>query len=104
MTEPLSPRTLPPSRWRRPALAFTLSLAACLGGESLARAETVADVAGPANAVLARLEERKAALARAGASVVGVRGPRARGRALDRHPRPRGARARAWSSAPTAWC
>ena len=32
----------------------------------------MADIAGPANAVLARLEERKAALARAGASVVGV--------------------------------
>jgi serine protease Do len=72
MTEPDFSRTLLPARWRRPALAFTLSLAACLGGESLARAETVADVAGPANAVLARLEERKAALARAGASVVGV--------------------------------
>ena len=72
MTEPDFPRTLLPSRWRLPALAFTLTLAACLGGESVARAETVADVAGPANAVLARLEERKAALARAGASVVGV--------------------------------
>ena len=60
MTEPDFPRTLLPSRWRLPALAFTLTLAACLGGESVARAETVADVAGPANAVLARLEERKA--------------------------------------------
>jgi len=72
MTEPffLSPPL--PSRWRRPALAFTLSLAACLGGESLARADTSTDIAGPANAVLARLEERKAALARAGAAVVGV--------------------------------
>jgi len=72
MTEPDLLRTLLPSRWHHPALAFTLSLAACLGGESAARAETTADVAGPANAVLARLEERKAALARAGASVVGV--------------------------------
>ena len=68
MTQPL----FPPARWRRPALAFTLSLAACLGGERAVAAETVADVAGPANAVLARLEERKAALARANASVVGV--------------------------------
>ena len=72
MTEPLPSRPLQPWRWQQPALAFTLSLAACLGGESAARAETVADVAGPANAVLARLEERKAALTRAGASVVGV--------------------------------
>ena len=72
MNEPFFPATLGPSRWRRPALAFTVSLAACLGGESLARAETVADVAGPANAVLARLEERKAALTRAGAATVGV--------------------------------
>ena len=72
MTEPDLLRTLLPTRWHRPALAFTLSLAACLGSENPARAETLADVAGPANAVLARLEERKAALARAGASVVGV--------------------------------
>ncbi len=72
MIEPFFPSTPAPSRWRRPALAFTLSLAACLGGESLARAETSADIAGPANAVLARLEERKAALARAGAAMVGV--------------------------------
>ena len=72
MTQPLPSRQAMPARWRRPALAFTISLAACLGGQSLARAESLADVAGPANAVLARLEERKAALARAGASVVGV--------------------------------
>jgi len=72
MTEPLSTRMPQPRGWHRRALAFTLSLAACLGAESLARAETTADVAGPANAVLARLEERKAALARAGAAVVGV--------------------------------
>ena len=72
MTEPIFNATLLPARWRRPALAFTLSLLTCLGSESLARAETSADVAGPANAVLARLEERKAALARAGAAVVGV--------------------------------
>ena len=72
MTEPVLSRMPLPARWRRPALAFALTLAACLGGESLARAETVADVAGPANAVLARLEERKAALARAGAAVVGI--------------------------------
>ena len=72
MTEQHPSRSVLPSRWRRPALAFTLSLMACLGVENAARAETVADVAGPANAVLARLEERKAALARAGAAVVGV--------------------------------
>jgi len=72
MTQPLPSLQAMPARWRRPALAFTISLAACLGGQSLARAESLADVAGPANAVLARLEERKAALARAGASVVGV--------------------------------
>lgn len=65
-----SPRHRP--RWRHSALAFTLWLLACLGGESVARAETPADIAAPANAVLARLEERKAALARAHAAVVGV--------------------------------
>ena len=73
MTEPFihssAPRRL---RWRRSALAFTLWLLACLAGESTARAESTADVAAPANAVLARLEERKTALARANASVVGV--------------------------------
>ncbi len=73
MTEPFFPPTLLPSRWRRPALVFTLSLLTCLGGQSLARAETALDIAGPANAVLARLEERKAALARAGGAVVGVK-------------------------------
>jgi len=72
MTEPFFSSSPLPARWRRPAFVFTLSLAACLGSASLARAETAADVAGPANAVLARLEERKAALARAGAAVVGV--------------------------------
>jgi len=71
MTEPLiqSPQRL---RWRRSAIAFTIWLLAGLGGENMARAETALDVAAPANAVLARLEERKAALARANAAVVGV--------------------------------
>ena len=71
MTKPLiqSPQRL---RWRRSAIAFTIWLLAGLGGENMARAETALDVAAPANAVLARLEERKAALARANAAVVGV--------------------------------
>ncbi len=71
MTEPLipSPQRL---RWRHSAIAFTIWLLASLGAETAARAETPQDIAAPANAVLARLEERKAALARANASVVGV--------------------------------
>ena len=60
-------------RWRRAGLAFTIWLLASVGGgESIAFADTLPGVAGPANAVLARLEERKAALARASAAVVGV--------------------------------
>ena len=72
MPEPLihSPPQSP--RWRRSVIAFTLWLLAGLGSETVARAETPQDIAAPANAVLARLEERKAALNRANAAVVGV--------------------------------
>ena len=72
MTEPLIHSPPQRLRWRRSVIAFTIWLLAGLGGESVARAETPADIAAPANAVLARLEERKAALARANAAVVGV--------------------------------
>ncbi|MEO8525027.1 MAG: S1C family serine protease [Caldimonas sp.] len=72
MTEPLIQPPVQRLRWRRSALAFTISLLAGLGGETVARAETTADIAAPANAVLARLEGRKAALARANEAVVGV--------------------------------
>jgi serine protease Do len=58
--------------WRRAGIAFTLWLIASAGGESMARADTLPSVAAPANAVLARLEERKAALTRANAAVIGV--------------------------------
>ena len=72
MTEPFI-HSLPRRLHRhRSALASTILLLAGLGAQSAARAETSVDVAGPANAVLARLEERKAALARANAAVVGV--------------------------------
>ena len=71
------PKPLPvlPSRrspWRHAGLAFTLWLVAAAGGESIARADTMPGIAAPANAVLARLEERKAALSRAHAAVIGV--------------------------------
>jgi serine protease Do len=60
-------------RWRHAGLAFTIwLLASAGGGESVAFADSLPGVAGPANAVLARLEQRKAALARASAAVVGV--------------------------------
>jgi serine protease Do len=64
-----------PSRrasWRRAGFAFTLLLVAAAGSESVARADTLPGVAAPANAVLARLEQRKAALTRANAAVIGV--------------------------------
>ncbi|MGZ5130987.1 MAG: S1C family serine protease [Caldimonas sp.] len=72
MTESFTPSPPRPSRRHRSALALGLWLLACIGGGNVARAETAADVAAPANAVLARLEERKAALARANAATVGV--------------------------------
>ena len=66
------PPLISPPRWHRAGLAFTIWLLASLGGQSVARADTLPSVAGPANAVLARLEERKAALTRANAAVVGI--------------------------------
>ncbi|MEP7300400.1 MAG: S1C family serine protease [Caldimonas sp.] len=72
MTEPFIDSPGRTRRWQRSALAFTLWLLAGLGSDNLARAQTPADIAGPANAVLTRLEERKAALSRANAAVVGV--------------------------------
>jgi serine protease Do len=68
----IMPPLISPPRWHRAGLAFTIWLLASLGGQSLARADTLPGVAGPANAVLARLEERKAALTRANAAVVGI--------------------------------
>lgn len=70
---PKPPIASPRSRsWRHSGMAFTLWLAAVIGAESLAQAETLPGVAAPANAVLARLEERKAALSRANAAVIGI--------------------------------
>jgi len=62
----------PPPRWHRVGVAFTIGLLAALGAQSAAHADTLPSVAGPANAVLARLEERKAALSRANEAVVGI--------------------------------
>jgi S1-C subfamily serine protease len=61
-----------PTRWRHAGVAFTIWLLASAGCESVAFADTLPGIAAPANAVLARLEERKAALARANAAVVGI--------------------------------
>ncbi len=60
------------SSWRRAGIALSLCLIAAGGGESMAHAETLPGIAAPANAVLARLEERKAALTRAQAAVIGI--------------------------------
>jgi serine protease Do len=60
------------SSWRRAALAFSLGLIAAAGSNIRAQADTLPGIAAPANAVLARLEERKAALTRAHAAVIGV--------------------------------
>jgi len=66
-----------PSSWRTPwrhgaGLALAVGLLAAAGGPGTARADSVPGVAAPANAVLARMEQRKAALTRANAAVVGV--------------------------------
>ena len=72
VSKPFAPSSARRARWRHTGLAFTLWLVAAAGVESAARADTLPNVSAPANAVLARLEARKAALARAHASVVGV--------------------------------
>jgi S1-C subfamily serine protease len=66
-----------PSSWRTPwrpgaGLALAVGLLAAAGGPGTARADSVPGVAAPANAVLARMEQREAALTRANAAVVGV--------------------------------
>ncbi|MDQ2929161.1 MAG: S1C family serine protease [Caldimonas sp.] len=72
MPKPPPATRLRRTSWRRAGLAFTLWLIAASGSESLAHADTLTGIAAPANAVLARLDERKAALSRAHAAVIGV--------------------------------
>ncbi len=70
--EPFIPSPLRSSHRRRTGLALAVCLLASAGGAGLARAESPPGVAAPANAVLARIEQRKVALTRANAAVVGV--------------------------------
>jgi S1-C subfamily serine protease len=72
MTEPFIPTILSRKRRQRAGLAVAVWLLASLGGTGIALAETATDVAANANAVLARMDARKDALARANAAVVGV--------------------------------
>ncbi len=72
MSQPFLASSSRLERRRRGALATMVLLLAATVSESAAFADTTQGIAGPANAVLARLDARKAALTRAHAAVVGV--------------------------------